>query len=632
MAEYDTQQSLPSKRSLVIEQGRQPSFFADNRPSPLQMAHFADNRPSPLQTIHLAFEPVIQCRSNTFYGLFFNNRQGPHTVPHTFIENTINSFNIKQLIDFYNKKVPTGNEILAILAQEELINSPDYDHNILKGYYCNYIYIYNECQEYIKTLTDTKITNTAIHKFDRDVAEGELRRSIKELINLNPYATYAWNKVEGASNEELFSKGERSKNPADMTTAEEVIKNKGIDDACLNDMFVSTTGLKCYLSMIYTSLPNEELDKLVTFLPLESQYTGEEIHEIITSGIYSDPEFPIKDSLCFHIFSNYSLELFLDNESHLTPEGLDVMRYIIDKYELHLDVEQNYTVLQYQEFFSTKLNRTDIPNEVFLFVLKSLGNPNKSLTDSKIYCHIIQNILSAPQDTDFIKSLINVLAPSFILDCYISNISPIKEAMSNFGEIIALIDPPSVMQYYEEHLKGLDEDHDNTLLCILGELIGRNFIINSPMGTIVGKTQPNYNFHINYEGLSSDTQIDMNPNQTRAKKIDALFFLLNSDDFWSKMENNKIDTDKLCEIVEFITSLPRYSFIANRTYQLYEYLMERKDQDPNYDYDIDTMSEKLEEKLDEPIYDPTTLDRRGATVSEIEKDRSPREEDRFLGH
>jgi hypothetical protein len=265
-------------------------------------------------------EVVQLSRTPTFYGHMRGDThtQGPHTVAHSALHKTFAGGEDELSCNEYHAMSPnkTGAEKYSAYKQIEInlglsfkevgdyitktmftpadvkisleVLNVDIKDEKIKHYLSDYTETHASLSEKYKELTtlksgltqasdehkivETKITTTrtkteTVIKNDYiDYVKGlnSVRKKIVELINLNPFATYAWDR--DATAEQLKGKGERATDLGTLRTAEKVTASNIFDSYSLV-FFGGCPMFEKYLQSVLINLPPEELKKLLSTAP-----------------------------------------------------------------------------------------------------------------------------------------------------------------------------------------------------------------------------------------------------------------------------------------------------------------------------------------------------------------------------
>lgn len=221
---------VQQKRGLV-----KPTIFLNGTPindNP-QMEKTADSvLEMPSEQFTRQSLSIIQCeRPPTFFtylatpsGNKFSSRQGPHTIPHIYYEVMINRLSFNDIWEMIPPPIAVfdtlqlervqydetwANELAQIirttngyspwneaeLKEKATKSRVDFDKRVQR-YLDDYSKLYNRCDLTSQTIDKTKV-----------VTDKKLKDDLLSLLNMHPYATYAW---RGAypRHDELKGKGE----------------------------------------------------------------------------------------------------------------------------------------------------------------------------------------------------------------------------------------------------------------------------------------------------------------------------------------------------------------------------------------------------------------------------------------
>lgn len=248
-------------------------------------------------------------RLKTFYGMYFNGRQGPHTLAYCVIKKTIESVDYSTLRNCFFDLIPSPADMAQIIVDEELKGNPDFDpekrgkSTLLRNFIDQYNGLYEECLACFVNIDEQDASVTS-------GMEKQCRELMQKLINLNPYATYGWNQEGGATAEQLKGKNERGKDLSLFHTADDVFKSKCLDLFLFeNTPFLNGEGFKDYLKILLINLPESEIEILVQEIRTTTTYSETEIKEFFLTCYSVDFEERIRGAL--HYFKVADIELFL---------------------------------------------------------------------------------------------------------------------------------------------------------------------------------------------------------------------------------------------------------------------------------------------------------------------------------
>ncbi|WP_125910886.1 hypothetical protein [Bacteroides timonensis] len=218
----------------------------------------------------------------SFYGVYFGS-MGPHTIAHSSLKKTIDNLSKEGIADKFCQLIQTPDQIQTILANETIFYPvSEYNENLglnsprLNSYIKMYSELYNTCSgiaEYFQSNINfineieqpTYSDENAIYTSQIEQLWKYLQDNMVYLLNLNPYATYAWHRTTGYTDEEIRGKGESSCNLFDITEEDFPQKiDKFFDKLSLCDItFYDIDGFINYICVFF---PNIEKSNIKVFL------------------------------------------------------------------------------------------------------------------------------------------------------------------------------------------------------------------------------------------------------------------------------------------------------------------------------------------------------------------------------
>lgn len=290
----------------------------------------------------------------SFYGVYFGC-MGPHTIAHSSLKETINNLLEEDILATFCQLIQTPEQIQMILANEAIFYpKSEFNDNLglnsphLNSYIETYSKLYNICsdiadffQENIVPIgiirqnlySDTDMDNTS--KIEQ--LWGFLQENMIKLLNLNPYATYAWHQQDGYTKQQISGKGEVKCNLLNIRNEEDFKSNlsKFFDGLSLQSTtFHDMSGFIEYICLFFPEIPKQRIKELLyqsydsTPQSVAITITDEEINNYFNDMCYGDYIFYLKKIATISIIMHVDINLFAQKLLE-HPRIMDVLETIL---------------------------------------------------------------------------------------------------------------------------------------------------------------------------------------------------------------------------------------------------------------------------------------------------------------
>ena len=296
-------------------------------------------------------DQLIENDIPSFYGIYFS-RMGPHTIAHSSLKETIANLSKENIQEQFSQLIQTPDQIQMILANEAIFypvssfnDNAGLKSDRLNSYVNMYDELYERCSDIVYFFQENvaQIKYIENNSFSDENADNAskiaqlwkfLQNNMVHLLNLNPYATYAWHRQDGCTKEEISGKGEVPCNLFDITDENdlEVNLSKFFDNLSLQSMtFNDINGFIEYIHLFFPKIPEQRIEELLYQsygIPPQSDaitITGEEIKNYFNDMCEGNYPFYLKKIATISIIKYVDINLFAEKmlETLEPPRTLD---------------------------------------------------------------------------------------------------------------------------------------------------------------------------------------------------------------------------------------------------------------------------------------------------------------------
>lgn len=269
----------------------------------------------------------------SFYQVYFLG-MGPHTIARSSIIQTINDLSIENVSNRFYQLIQTPKQIRLILANEGILYpASKYNENLglnserLNLYINTYSELYEVCCEIVDyfhdnhNFIDLLLKNKNTYSDDYydcnlqiDKLFAFLCGAMDNLLNLNPYATYAWHRTTGCTPAEISGKREIPTILHDVS--EENFKEemkKFLDPLSLESQtFCDIDGFANYLCAFFPHIDRQIIEDVLSNMPRQTiSISEEEIQNYFKDMINGNYSYSHKEIATISIIQHVNMELFV---------------------------------------------------------------------------------------------------------------------------------------------------------------------------------------------------------------------------------------------------------------------------------------------------------------------------------
>ena len=330
----------------------------------------------------------------SFYSVYFSNNMGPHTIAHSSLNETIYSLSKEHIADSFYQLIQTPDQIEMILAKEAVYypaskfnDGAGLDSPRLNSYMSTYSNLYNICSNIVHFFQDNmhfiNIIEQQNYSDDNANYASEieqlwisLQNTMVKLLNLNPYATYAWHREDGYTNREISGKGESRHNLFDITNEEDFRDklNSFFDIMSLQSMtFYDIDGFINYICLFFPKIHKSSIKETLLSIPNDGimlppiTISEEEINQYFIDILENSYSYSLKKIATKSIIENVDMKLFVNNiinsgnAINILNEIFTILHSIYDSYDYKIfDLIYLLANIEDEEFTS---NLIDILSE-----------------------------------------------------------------------------------------------------------------------------------------------------------------------------------------------------------------------------------------------------------------------------